>query len=46
MAEKSPDTDICTVAQQCMTTVVLMTSSDEARFWLVGDAERAVLAEG
>lgn len=33
LAGNRPDTDIATVAQQCMTTVALMTLSDEDRFW-------------
>jgi hypothetical protein len=46
MAGNRPDTDIATVAQRCMTTAVLMTWSNEDRFWPRGKANDAVLAQG
>ena len=46
LAGNRPDTDIATVAQQCMITVVLMTWSDEDRFWPGDKAKHAVLAQG
>ena len=46
MGRKSADTDIATVALQCMKTFVFMTWCNEAGLWPRGKAEHAVLAQG
>jgi hypothetical protein len=43
LAGNRPDTDIHTVAQQCMTTVTVMTWSDEAHFKAVGRLQQDAL---